>query len=205
MEKKIYTIENLDCANCAAKIEAKFNALPEVEEAVITFATRQLRLKAEDPDGLIPKLTEIARTVEGEVEIHPKDGRAHGEHHHEHQHEHHEGCGCGHEHHHDHEECGCGHEHHHHEAHKETAHSHEHGHESGESPVGLLVGAGLFVLGLLVEKISVFGISLSVPVLIAAYLILGWEVIAAAARNLNKGHVLPENFLMSIATIIPRK
>ena len=229
MEKKVYIIENLDCANCAAKIEAKFNALPEVEEAVITFATRQLRLKAEDPDGLIPKLTEIARTVEGEVEIHPKDGRAHGEHHHEHHHEHHEGCGCshehhhhdheecgcghehhhhdheecgcGHEHHHDHEGCGCGHEHHHHEAHKETAHSHEHGHESGESPVGLLVGAGLFVLGLLVEKISVFGISFSVPVLIAAYLILGWEVIAAAARNLTKGHVLDENFLMSIATI----
>ena len=45
MEKKVYIIENLDCANCAAKIEAKFNALPEVEEAVITFATRQTPTK----------------------------------------------------------------------------------------------------------------------------------------------------------------
>ena len=34
MERKIYIIENIDCANCAAKIEAKFNGLPEVEEAV---------------------------------------------------------------------------------------------------------------------------------------------------------------------------
>ena len=43
MGRKIYTIANVDCANCAAKIEQKFNDHPQVEEAVITFATRQLR------------------------------------------------------------------------------------------------------------------------------------------------------------------
>ena len=69
MAKKVYIIENLDCANCAAKIEAKFNAHPKVQEATITFSTKQLRLTAEDPDGLIPELTKIARTVEGGVEI----------------------------------------------------------------------------------------------------------------------------------------
>ena len=51
MEKKVYTIENLDCANCAAKIEAKINALPDVHEAVVIFPTRQLKLAAENPDG----------------------------------------------------------------------------------------------------------------------------------------------------------
>ena len=64
MEQKVYTLVHLDCANCAAKIEAKFNALPEVEAAAIVFATRQLRLTAEDPDSLIEKLTQIGRTVE---------------------------------------------------------------------------------------------------------------------------------------------
>ena len=34
MARKTYTLENLDCANCAAKIEAKLNALPEVEALV---------------------------------------------------------------------------------------------------------------------------------------------------------------------------
>ena len=215
MARKIYIIENLDCANCAAKIEAKFNAVPEVEEATITFTTRQLRLTARDPDSLIPKLTEIARTVESGVELRQRDA-----HHEEHHHEHHEGCGhehhhhgeecsCGHEHHHHDGECGCGHEHHDHdcgcghchEEHEEHEEHDHHHHEGGESPVGLLIGAGLFVLGLLVEKVTLFGISLSVPVFIAAYLILGWEVISAAAKNLTKGHVLDENFLMSIATI----
>ena len=120
--RKIYSMENLDCANCAAKIEDKFNALPQVQEAVITFATRQLRLTAEDPDALIPELTALARTVEGEVVIRPREqaGPETGERHHE--------CSCGH---HDREHsCGCGHHH----AHGHSCGGHDHsctcGHET---------------------------------------------------------------------------
>ena len=84
MPRKIYLIDNLDCANCAAKIEAKFNAHPQVETAVITFATKQLRLTAEDPDGLIPRLVEIARTVEPEVTIVVREENRHHSHDHHH-------------------------------------------------------------------------------------------------------------------------
>ena len=145
MPRKIYIIENLDCANCAAKIEAKFNAHPQVEEAIITFATKQLRLTAADPDALIPELIKIARTVEGEVEIHARDAaqaprreRKHHHHHeygescgcgHHHDHEEHHECGCGHHHdHEEHHECGCGH-HHDHEEHHECGCGHHHEHE----------------------------------------------------------------------------
>ena len=51
MVKKVYRVENLDCANCASKVEAALNALPEVQEAVLTYATMQLRITAEDPAG----------------------------------------------------------------------------------------------------------------------------------------------------------
>ena len=132
MEKKIYILENLDCANCAAKIEEKFNAHPGVSEAVITFATRQLRLTADDPDALIPELEQIARTVEkdviiraresghgcGEQHNHEKDCCCGHAHHHKegscgHNHHHGEDCSCGHGPHHG-EDCSCGHGHHHH-------------------------------------------------------------------------------------------
>ena len=109
MERKVYIIEGLDCANCAAKIEAKFNALPEVEEATITFATKQLRVTAEDPDSLMEKLTQIARTVEPGATIIPRDGHRHST---SHEHHHDRECGCGHHHEHEHE-CGCGHHHEH--------------------------------------------------------------------------------------------
>ena len=174
MPKKTYSLQNLDCANCAAKIEAKFNAHPRVEEAVITFATRQLRLTAEDPDALIPELQTLARTVESEFTIAE-----------EHEHEHHEHC------HHDHCECGHDHDHHH-------DHHHEHG-EKRELP-GLLLGAGLFAAALALEH--VLGLWwLHLPVYIAAYLLLGREVLTTAGKNLIKGHVFDENFLMSVATL----
>lgn len=221
MALKRYLIQNLDCANCAAKIEAKFNALPEVQEATITFATRQLRLTADDPDRLIQKLVQVARTVEDGVEILPWEAHRHQEHaHHEHHHhgdscghDHHgDSCDChGHEHHHDHEHCDChahhhDHEHcdchhdhgHHHEDHHET---HHHDHGASESPLGILLGAGLFLLGLALQQVTVFGLSLGLPLFVASYLILGWEVLATAGKNLLKGHVFDENFLMGIATL----
>ena len=171
MEQKIYDIENLCCANCAAKIEEKINQLPEVEQAVIVFATRQLRLTAQDPDSLMEKITALARTVEGDVIFKSQEG---GHHHHRHE------CAC-----------GCGHEHHHH-------HEDEHHHEGGagwEIPVG----AGLFVLGLILEALG-FGIPGKIA-FVCAYLTLGREILSTAVKNLVKGRMLDENFLMSIATL----
>ena len=40
-----------------------------------------------------------------------------------------------------------------------------------------------------------------IVVCLAAYLVLGKDVVATALKNLTKGHVFDENFLMSIATI----
>ena len=205
--KKIYIVEHLDCANCAAKIEAKFNAHPLVQEAVLTYSTRQLRLTAEDPDALLPELTKLARTVEEQVVIHPREepcsapAKHHSHecgcgHHHEHEHEcgcghHHEqehNCGCGHHHEHE-QECGCGHHH-------EHEHHHDHHHEGGENSRPLIVGAVLFLAALLIRK--------NLPVLLvslAAYGILAWPVLKAALKNLTKGHVMDENFLMAVASI----
>ena len=222
MPKKVYTIENLDCANCAAKIEDKFNAHPKVEEASITFATRQLRITAEDPDALIPELTEIARSVESGAVILSGDEAHKQEHHHEHHHhEHGEGCccghnhghdhecGCGHEHHHEHDhECGCGHEHHHehghecccgHDHHEEKQEEHAHAHSGEESAKPLLIGAGLFAAGLILENTGLGW--LSTLVCLAAYVLLGWEVVKEALENLFKGKMLDENFLMALASL----
>ena len=66
-DQRIYIVEGLDCANCAAKIERKIQAMPEVKAASITFATKQLRIAAKDPDSLLPKLEKACRSVEDNV------------------------------------------------------------------------------------------------------------------------------------------
>ena len=222
MEKKVYIIENLDCANCAAKIETKFNAHEKVKGAAIVFSTRQLRLTAEDPDALIPELTALARTVESGVVILPRDSHphGHGEHNHEcgcgHDHE----CGCGHHHNHDHEcscghhhdhdhECDCGHHHdhdhectcghdHHHPAQKAHVHGHTHDGE-GDEKKQLLWGIWSFVAALVMQRLGLSAVAFAGFVL--SYGILGREVLGNAWKNLTRGHVMDENFLMSLATI----
>ena len=57
-------LENIDCANCSAKIEAKIRELPEVDDAVLTFATRQLRVYSSAGAALLPKMQEIADKIE---------------------------------------------------------------------------------------------------------------------------------------------
>ena len=60
----VYNLENIDCANCSAKIEAKIKELPEVDDAVLTFATRQLRVYSSAGTALLPKMQEIADKIE---------------------------------------------------------------------------------------------------------------------------------------------
>lgn len=94
MSEQIYIIENLGCANCAAKMEAQIQKLPTVEAASITFATRQLRVTAQDPDGLLPKINEIISRIESDARAVPREKAVC---------QHHAHCGCGHDHEHDHE------------------------------------------------------------------------------------------------------
>ena len=150
MQRKVYILENLDCANCAAKIERKLSKLPELSDVSVTFATKQLRFAAEDPEAVLPKIRETIQSMEPDVEVVERTRsrrKAAETHNHEHHHhEHGEECGCGHDHHdhnHDHEEhehhhhehgeeCGCGHDHDHdHEEHEHHHHHHEHGEECG--------------------------------------------------------------------------
>ena len=204
MTRKVYIMDNLDCANCAAKIEQKFKAHEAVQDAVITFSTKQLRLTAEDPDALIPELIQIARTVEREVEIHPREERRQSQEQH---------CCCGHHHEEEKQECGCGH---HHQEEEHTCGCHgqdcgcgnpeqqcncgnDHHHGEDDNVKELLMGGGLFVGGLLLAS-GGYGV-LALLVCLAAYVLLGKDVVKTALRNLTKGHVFDENFLMSIATI----
>lgn len=211
--KKIYIIENLDCANCAAAVERRLNAMPEVTEAVLTFATKQLRITAEDPDNLLDKIRAEASAVEPGVEIYPRtrsrknkttsahSAEASHEHEHTHEHHHESSCGCSHEHDHEQENhdssCGCGHDHSH--AHHHTEEAPRLSAENKKDLVQILIGAALFISGIILNAVS-----LVIPadvILLIGYLLLGGRIILTAGKNLTRGKVFDENFLMSLATI----
>ena len=46
--KKTYKLRDLDCANCAAKMENAIAKLPEVSAVTVSFMTQKLVIEADD-------------------------------------------------------------------------------------------------------------------------------------------------------------
>lgn len=127
-----------------------------------------------------------------------------GEHHHDHDHG--EECGCG-EHHHDHdhgEECGCGEHHHHDHDHEETkpkkVEKPKEKKEINKDLIKIIIGVFVYAFGIYEMAVGNTG-TFGVVVFLAAYILIGGDVLLKAAKNLFRGQVMDENFLMSIATI----
>ena len=164
VQTKIYLLENLGCANCAAKMEAKINALPGVTQATITYATKQLRLVAASPDALLDAMQQICTEIEAGVKIVERDGKSAG-----------------------------------------TAAAPA---PAGAKPAKLseekrslleiCAGAILFILAQFIPGLPEASI---VPLFILAYIILGGRIVLTALKNLTRGQVFDENFLMTIATL----
>lgn len=73
--KRVYILQNLGCANCAAKMEYKIKELPGVTYANVSFATKQLRLSAADHEALLPEIQKICASIESDVVVVPRDRR----------------------------------------------------------------------------------------------------------------------------------
>lgn len=76
MEKRVYIMEGLDCANCAAKVEAKIRQMPEVEYASVAYATKQLRVSAADHTGLMEKMQAVIDSIEDGITLVPRNRKA---------------------------------------------------------------------------------------------------------------------------------
>jgi len=157
MQKKIYIIDNLCCANCGAKMERKINELPQVDSATLTFATRKiaviLKEDAKADDTLLLELQKICTSIEDDVVVKEREeGKVQKK-----------------------------------EAVKTSVFA-----EHKKDIVAIILGAMLFLTGLMTDIAFIF---------VAAYIVLGLGIVLAALKNLTKGLVFDENFLMSVATI----
>lgn len=110
--------------------------------------------------------------------------------HHEHAQDMECACEMEHAHEHDHESgCACGHE-------------HTHSKEKPKSYLArIIVGAAIFALGILLQNTAEIPEWMRFVIFLAAYLVLGINVLITAGKNMVKGKVFDENFLMTVATV----
>ena len=158
MKTKIYLMENLGCAHCAAKMEEKIAEISGIQEAIITFATKQLRVTAEHPEEHLEEIRRICTSIESQVRVVERE-----------------------------------------------LHSREATAKKAEEKKGfgdflvIAIGAALFLFGIFLNGKEME--TAAVIVFVTAYGILGGKILLEAARNIAKGQIFDENFLMCIATI----
>ena len=145
--ERIYILDELDCANCAMKIERHVGKIKGVKECSVDFVSKRMFVDMEH-EGIEAVLEETVQAIEPDVILRRKDDKkaasagkqgASGKAGHSKAEEHYsaqEDCGCKKAHHHDHADCACahtdGHEndgHHHHEG---CGCGHDHAHEAHE-------------------------------------------------------------------------
>ncbi len=69
--KKRYQLKDLDCANCAAKMEEAINKIDGVQKAEVSFMMQKLTVEADEDrfDEIMKEVVKTCRRVEPDCEI----------------------------------------------------------------------------------------------------------------------------------------
>ncbi len=69
--RKVFKVENIDCAHCAAKMEEAANKVVGVNKATLNFLTKKLIIDAEDAsfNEIIDEVQKAIQKIDYEVEI----------------------------------------------------------------------------------------------------------------------------------------
>ena len=158
-------LKDLNCPNCAAKIEDRIRKMDVVETANFTIATHQLKLTGswEDREALKRDIQDICDAIEEGVTVADYERKS-----------------------------------------KAAMDDHDHDHGSDAVTIAVIVAGLLFIayegLTTVVPSIGLPE-SIETPIYYIAYILLAFPVLRIAGRNILKGQVFDENFLMSIATL----
>ena len=69
--KKKFKLEDLDCANCAAKMEEAIKKIPGVNDANVSFMTQKMTVDADDArfDEIMDEVVRVCAKVEPDCQI----------------------------------------------------------------------------------------------------------------------------------------
>ncbi|OPD19798.1 ATPase [Clostridium botulinum] len=197
--KKKLLLKGLHCANCATKIERAVQKLNIIEEANYNFNNSTLIINLEEThkDSIIKTIQEIVDRIEPGVKIVDKENLKRTVVHApvknssnlKMQNNKEENLKL------DKKENSYEHNH---------DHSHGHSHDGEDSDelekktlIRIISGVVLLILATVLKSKE----TLSIGLYLASYVLIGGKVILSSIRNISKGQVFDENFLMAVATV----
>ena len=159
-------LKDLNCPNCAAKIEDRICKMDVVETANFTLATHQLKLTGswKDREALKRDIQDICDAVEEGVTVADYERKS-----------------------------------------KAAVDDDRENNQDNDSVTIAVIVVGLLfmIYDALTSFVPSIGLpeSIETPIYYVAYVLLAFPVLRTAARNILKGEIFDENFLMSIATL----
>lgn len=195
LKKYNFKLENLDCANCASKIEEALKKENELKNVNVNFSKLKLSFETNNLD--LDKIKNIIISLEPEVVVkdYEEKHKHNHEHHHDHNHEHEQ------HHHHEHHGCDCHNHHHHNHNHEEKKHNSK----IKENDKKIKSHTLRLVLGILLMVISFMNIipneMINNVVLILAYVVLLLRTFINSVKLLFKSKTINENLLITISCI----
>ena len=159
-------LKDLNCPNCAAKIEDRICKMDVVETANFTLATHQLKLTGswEDREALKRDIQDICDAIEEGVTVADYERKSKAA----------------------------------------VDDGRENNQDNDSVTIAVIVVGLLFMIyDALTSFVPSIGLpeSIETPIYYVAYVLLAFPVLRTAARNILKGEIFDENFLMSIATL----
>lgn len=67
--KKVYKLENLDCANCAAEMVEEIKKIKGISSADISFMAQKLTVETTDESDLTDKIEAAIKKVDDDCEL----------------------------------------------------------------------------------------------------------------------------------------
>ena len=69
--KKVYKLMDLDCANCAAKMETAINKIDGVQNATVSFMAQKVTIEGEDErfEEILKEAVKVCKKVEPDCRI----------------------------------------------------------------------------------------------------------------------------------------
>ena len=69
--RKVFKLDNLDCANCAAKMEDAIKKIHGVQDASMRFMTQKLVIEADEAnmDAVVDEAVKVCKKIEPDMTI----------------------------------------------------------------------------------------------------------------------------------------
>ena len=175
-----FNFENIDCPNCAMKVEDALNKQEDIIDAKVSFMNKKIIIKHKDNVEVFETVSRVLSDIE-------TDAYLVGEHHHHHDHHH---------------ECNC-HHHHHHQHDNERLNFLDNIFKvTTDATLNIIlgiIGVIIFIVGVVFKILKLYPEYL-LYIFVTSYVLVAFSLIFKTIKSVLKGKLFNEDVLMLVAS-----